>query len=389
MTDILRHTGRRRAIRIRRDFDRARRLLRTVATDPNAARAKVIDKVAKYATSRVVAPVQTNGRPRLPALSTPSGPVARPDLAVAVILDAFSELAYRYEWNQILITPDDWRQRLAAQPPALLFVESAWNGNRGAWRLAMSTPRGPSPSLQELVAWCRARAIPTVFWNKEDPPNYDRFLETARLFDQVFTVDANRIENYRRDLGHDRIGLLPFAAQPRVHNPVLRGRGRIHDVAFAGTYFAHKHPDRLQQMDYLLPAAADKNLHIYSRLENNADPRYQFPDHLRRFVVGSLEYEEMLAAYTSYKVFLNVNSVTDSPTMCARRLFELSAAQTAVVTAPAASVEPFFGDTLTVVDSEETAARALSILINQPEHRDRLAYARIGESSTSTSTRVG
>ena len=45
----------------------------------------------------------------------------------------------------------------------------------------------------------------------------------------------------------------------------------------------------------------------------------------------------MLAAYTSYKVFLNVNSVTHSPTMCARRLFELSAAQTAVVTAPAAS----------------------------------------------------
>ena len=76
VTDILRHTGKRRAIRIRRDFDRARRLLRTVATDPNAARAKVINKVAKYATSRVVAPVQTIGRPRLPALSIPSGPVA-------------------------------------------------------------------------------------------------------------------------------------------------------------------------------------------------------------------------------------------------------------------------------------------------------------------------
>src|SRR5215217_3450069 len=68
-------------------------------------------------------------------------------------------------------------------------------------------------------------------------------LDTARLFDHVFTVDANRIDDYRRDLGHNRIGLLPFAAQPRVHNPVLRGHGRKHDVAFAGTYFVNKHPE--------------------------------------------------------------------------------------------------------------------------------------------------
>jgi hypothetical protein len=43
------------------------------------------------------------------------------------------------------------------------------------------------------------------------------------------------------------------------------------------------------------------------------------------------------------------------------------------VSAPAASIEPFFGDTLTVVDSEAAAARAIHILLNQPEHRDRLA----------------
>ncbi len=80
----------------------------------------------------------------------------------------------------------------------------------------------PSPELTALVAWCRDEGIPTVFWNKEDPPNYDRFIETARLFDQVFTVDAERIPDYQRDLGHDRVELLPFAAQPRIHNPVRR-----------------------------------------------------------------------------------------------------------------------------------------------------------------------
>ena len=338
------------------------------------ARTEIIDRIARYAKSRRLLPRTVLQHRHLPNFEIPSGPVARPNLPVAVILDPFSELAFQYEWDQFLITPDDWRQKLDERRPALLFVESAWNGNRGVWRLAMSTERGPSQALRDLVAWCQANEIPTVFWNKEDPPNYDRFIATAALFDHVFTVDANRIQDYRRDLGHDRVGLLPFAAQPRIHNPVLRNKGRQYDVAFAGTYFADKHPARREQMDYLLTAAAaDVGLDIYSRMGTNGDPRYQFPNHLSGFVVGSLEYERMLAAYTAYKVFLNVNSVTDSLTMCARRLFELSGAQTAVVSTPAAAIEPFFGDTITVVDDEESATRAIRILVDQPEYRDRLA----------------
>ena len=119
----------------------------------------------------------------------------------------------------------------------------------------------PSPELTALVAWCRAEGIPTVFWNKEDPPNYDRFLETARLFDQVFTVDAERIPDYQRDLGHDRIDLLPFAAQPRIHNPVRRAP-KTRDIAFAGTWFAEKHPERREQMAYVLGPAPARRLHL-------------------------------------------------------------------------------------------------------------------------------
>ena len=221
------------------------------------------------------------------------------------------------------------------------------------------------------MAWCRAEGIPTVFWNKEDPPNYDRFLETARLFDQVFTVDAERIPDYQRDLGHDRIDLLPFAAQPRIHNPVRRSP-KTQDIAFAGTWFAEKHPERREQMAYVLGPARERGLHIWSRMQRG-DKRYRFPRSYRKHVVGSLPYERMLAAYTSYKVFLNVNSVTRSKTMCSRRLFELSAAQTAVVSAPAASIEPFFGATIEVVENAEETGRALDVLLSNAEYRDRLA----------------
>ena len=96
--------------------------------------------------------------------------------------------------------------------------------------------------LRELVAWCKEQGIPTVFWNKEDPPNYERFIETAKLFDRVFTVDVDCVPRYVKDLGHDRVEVLPFAAAPRIHNPIAAPDGRTFDIAFAGTYFAEKHP---------------------------------------------------------------------------------------------------------------------------------------------------
>ncbi|GAA4124133.1 glycosyltransferase [Nocardioides fonticola] len=310
--------------------------------------------------------------PRLGEHEIPPVVPARPQVRAAVILDPFSELALGYEWEQITFGPDDWAQVLGEQRPDLLFVESAWQGNRARWRLHMTRDDRPSEELRALVAWCRANGIPTVFWNKEDPPNYDRFLETARLFDQVFTVDADRIPVYRADLGHDRIALLPFGAQPRLHRPVRGLPGRPYAVAFAGTWFAHKHPERREQMEYVLRPALDHGLHIYSRMQRG-DRRYRFPRPYRRHVVGSLPYERMLAAYTAYRVFLNVNSVTGSRTMCARRLFELSAAQTAVVSAPAASIEPFFGDTLTVVADAGESEAALTRLLADDDARDRLA----------------
>ena len=309
-------------------------------------------------------------RVRLPRFDLPEPRPARP-VKAAVILDDFSDLALRYEWEQIRFGPDDWHETLTAADPDLLFVESAWHGNGDRWRLHLTRNQQPSAQLRDLVAWCRQQGIPTVFWNKEDPPNYDVFLETARLFDQVFTVDAERIQHYQRDLGHDRIDLLPFAAQPRIHNPIRRDAGRAYDVAFAGTWFAEKHSARRGQLEFLLDAAGDR-VHIWSRMQKVAK-RYRFPRQYSRRVVGSLPYARMLAAYTSYKLFLNVNSVTESKTMGARRLFELSAAQTPIVSAPAASIEPFFGDTVTVVADVAEARAAIDSLLADADLRDRLA----------------
>lgn len=305
----------------------------------------------------------------------------RSDLTVAVIVDDFSARAFQYEWNQIALSRDAWRSELAAQPVDLLFVESAWHGNDDQWQYQLTGTNGVKDSVKELLAHCEAQGIPTVFWNKEDPPHYEDFLECARLFDHVFTTDVNKIPDYIRDLGHDRVAVLPFAAQPAVHNP-SRPRNGFHerDVAFGGMYFAHKFPERREQMDLLLGGANDVSpklqtgLEIFSRYLGE-DERYQFPEPLDQRVVGSLSYDQMLTAYKAYRVFLNVNSVVNSPSMCARRIFEITASGTPVISTPSRAIREYFSeDQLVVVKDREHAGDAVRALVRSPELADRMVH---------------
>jgi spore maturation protein CgeB len=316
--------------------------------------------------------------PNIPRVPLPDGPVVRPALTVAAILDEFSATSLRYEWHQLTPGPDDWRDVLERERPDVLFVESAWFGNDKRWRGHICAPDGPSQALRDLVSWCRDQGVPSVFWNKEDPPNFDLFIEAARLFDYVFTTCGEMVPRYREILGHDRVGLLSFAAQPRVHNPIRVPGGRRHEVAFAGTYFQHKHPRRAEQMTTVLEPARAFDLHIFSRMRAEG-ARFQFPEQYERHVVGTLPYEQMLAAYKAYKVFLNVNSVVDSPTMCARRIFELSACRTPILSGYSRAIEQFFPDVVPMATTPKETQTLLAGLLANPELRDRQAHLAMRE----------
>lgn len=293
-----------------------------------------------------------------------------------VIADDFTLAAFHYEWQQVEADPVRWDSQL--DDVDLLFVESAWAGNHGGWQYQLTGPHAPSAALSALVENCRKRGIPTVFWNKEDPAHFEDFLSTAALFDHVWTTDVNMVDRYRKTLGHDRVGVLPFAVQPAVHHPLKTLADRPAGITFAGTWFSHKFPERREQMEMLFPAAAqiaspEDPFDIWSRFAGKGE-QYEFPQPWADHVVGSLSYDQMLSAYRSYKAFLNVNTITDSPTMCARRVLEITACGTPVVSPPAAALEPFLGEGVAIVRSTEEATEALRTLVANDHERARLVH---------------
>ena len=147
-------------------------------------------------------------------------------------MDEFTFGSFQPECILHQLTPSNWRAELEVSGPDVLFIESAWRGKDELWGSKVGHTSG---EMQAIVAWCRTRNIPTVFWNKEDPIHFETFLSTAKLFDYVFTTDIDCIHRYKAALGHDRVYLLPFACQPAINNPVETYQ-RKDAFCFAGAY---------------------------------------------------------------------------------------------------------------------------------------------------------
>ena len=293
-------------------------------------------------------------------------------------MDEFSWRSWQYEAAMFTFTPQDWQEALEARKPDMLLVESAWKGIDSRWHFQLRD-MGKRPDLVEhyaipdVVKWCRDRDIPTVFYNKEDHPNFEVFIDAAKIFDYVFTSDANCIPDYKKQVGHDRIQALPFAAQPRIHNPEMTG-ARSGSVCFAGTWYGHRHHSRRADAQHILAPALEFDLDIYDRMAGSTNKNYHWPDEYLGSVRGSLPYAQILAAYKRYKAFLNVNSVTDSPTMFARRVFELLACGTPVISSYSEGIEVQLGGDLVLMSSDEETTRSLlERLMTDEDYRERLS----------------
>ena len=285
-------------------------------------------------------------------------------LRVAAVVDPFTEACLAPEVTLRNLDARTWRIEVPFFRPDLLFVESAWRGHRDSWRRRVASyPGHRDDTLGKLVAYCRKKGIPTAFWNKEDPVHYDRFLASARLFDVVFTTDSDRVPAYERDCGVPAHALL-FAAQPALHFPGSGLRERA--VCYAGSFGEPEFTRRRADLEILLDAAAEHSLVI---LDRNATPDKAFPPRFQPHVRPPVDYRVLAEEYRRYAVFLNVNTVRDSPTMFSRRVFELMACGTAVVSGPGAGMQALFGDIVAVACDRETARAAITRLLDDPDHR--------------------
>lgn len=313
----------------------------------------------------------TSEQSRATLLLQADQPLSR--LKVACVMDEFTFGSYRYECDLMQLTPGNWKAELGGFGPELLFIESAWRGKDELWGSKIGHN---SQELQDILAWCRQNKVPTVFWNKEDPVHFETFLTTAKHFDHVFTTDIDCIHRYKGALGHDRVYLLPFACQPALHNPIELYE-RKDAFCFAGAYYA-RYPERTRDLgNFVCELPKFRPLEIFDRNFGKNDANYQFPEEYQPYIVGTLPFEKIDTAYKGYRYAINLNSIKQSQSMFARRVFELLGCNTITVSNFSRGVRLLFGDLVVTTDNGEEMLRRLQLLAQAPLNSDKLKLAAL------------
>lgn len=290
---------------------------------------------------------------------------------IACIMDEFTYLSYAPEAEFEQLTPQNWREELENFLPDMLFIESAWRGKDELWG---SKVGHKSQEVVNIVKWCNTNGVPTVFWNKEDPVHFETFLNTAKLFDFVFTTDLDCVHRYKGALGHNRVYFLPFAAQPKLTNPIETYK-RKDAFCFAGAYYV-KYPDRTRDLETFVEEFPKyKPLEIYDRNYGKDDPNYMFPESYQPHIVGKLPFSEIDKAYKGYRYAINLNSIKQSQTMFARRVYELLCSNTITVSNFSRGIRLMFGDLVQVSDSGREIVERLQQIESTPEHADKFRLA--------------
>lgn len=296
-------------------------------------------------------------------------------LKIGLISDQLTHSSLTNEVKIISITPFNYRYSLKYKRPNLLFVESSWQGKNSRWKYKVASypghPKRNNQRLQKVVAYARDLGIPTIFWNKEDSVHFERFIDSAKLFDHVFTVDENAIPRYKKVMGEDAsIHSLMFGVQPILHG--FTGFNFKHNRAnFVGSYSTHIHDKRRERQKILFESATKSlGLTIVDRNSKRKSTNYRYPELGGMETLPAVSYKGTAQIYKDYLVSLNVNTVDDSPTMFSRRLIEIIACGGIAVTTPAESVDRLFKDYCHVVSSTEQADELFSRLRHGPSKSD-------------------
>lgn len=303
-------------------------------------------------------------------------------MVIGLISDELTSSALRSQFLVKEINPFNYQFVLRFSGCEFILVESAWKGQFNTWRYRIAsypnTPSRTNAALFKVLCLAKRLKIPCVFWNKEDGIHYNRFIDSASLFNNVFTVDENCLSKYREILGDKaNIGVLPFPVQPKIHYPIDGALPRENKACFVGSYSHHIHDERRKWQDMMFQAAKPYGLTVYDRNSDRKSKNYRYPDLPWIDVRKSVSNKATADIYRKYLVQFNVNTVTDSPTMYSRRLVEALACGSIVVTNPAVSVDKMFAEYCEVVHSREECDDVLERIFKGGGKRE-LERARAG-----------
>lgn len=277
----------------------------------------------------------------------------KPNVNIGIISDEFLYNSFKGTANFHYITPDnylDYKGKLD-----VMLIVSTWGGLDEEWRgLTYSKNTKVRDALKDIIKTFR-NDTKIVFYSKEDPVNYDIFIDIAKLCDYILTTEEAVIERYKKDCGHDRVGVLRFGANPLYHNPIgMRNVKKRREVLFAGSWYKI-YPERQKDTRMLFDGVLEAGfgLKIIDRNYNNNSDRYLFPSEYLPYISPSVTHEDLQKLHKCFDWAININTIKYSNTMFANRVYEMLALGNIVLSNYNSGINDIFPNVFLITDSSE------------------------------------
>jgi len=211
-----------------------------------------------------------------------------------------------------------------------VILATTWRGVDQSW-MGAATANGPIRRQMIMMAEeYNKKGIPTIFYSKEDPVNYNLFKSLAKHCKYIYTTAQEVVNDYKEYTGNENVKVLQFGVNPTIHNPVgsrtLYADEYKDEILFAGSWLS-KYPVRMTETQKLFDSIImeDAPLTIIDRNLELRDPRYQFPSKYIPYITPPVKHDFLMKLHKIFRWSINMNSVKYSETMFANRVYELQA----------------------------------------------------------------
>lgn len=276
---------------------------------------------------------------------------------IGIIADEFLYRSYADVADFVYITPNDYRYDID-----VLFIATAWKGLHDEWKgLGNINNAEVRNKLFDIIDYYKKQGKKVVFYSKEDPSNYYVFLDIARSCDYIFTTAEECVEHYQEDTGISKVAVLDFSINPIQFNPIGMQMFNYDEVVFAGTWWNKKYPERKADMEIIFDSVlkAGKELKIIDRNYSRGVPDYFYPEKYLKFVSPEVSHAVLQKIHKMYSWSINVNSIKNSNTMFAGRVYELQALGNLIISNHSKGMERKFPEVI-VEDGSGNAIDALT-----------------------------
>src|SRR5699024_6836667 len=134
------------------------------------------------------------------------------------------------------------------------------------------------------------------------------------------------VDTYIRDRGNKNVNYLEFGVNSLYDNPICKDLSNDYlnnIVTFAGSWMVRL-PERNKEALQMFSAVnrTEKKLAIVDRQYERRMSRHHYPSYLIKNISATIPHERLMRLHKATNWGINLNSVKDSVTMFANRVYE-------------------------------------------------------------------